>query len=60
MRRLKKKELRSEYPQLIIDADKQSATLNGEALNLHPTEGEIRHDVGLFRDYMDGYSRFSW
>ena len=56
--KIKEKELRSEYPQLIIDADKQSATLNGEALNLHPTEEEIRHDVGLFRDYMDGYSRF--
>ena len=56
--KIKEKELRSEYPQLIIDADKQSAALNGEALNLHPTEEEIRHDVGLFRDYMDGYSRF--
>lgn len=30
------KELRSEYPQLAVDVEKNSVFLNGEELDLHP------------------------
>ena len=55
---VKTKELRSEYPQLVVDVFKSSVTLNDEVLNLSPTKGEIENDVKLFLKYMDGYTRF--
>lgn len=55
---VKEKELRSEYPQLTIDAFAQTAVLNGEILNLNPTDEEIKHDVDLFISYMEGYKKF--
>ena len=55
---IKKKELRSEYPQLNIDVTEQKVTLNGEMLNLAPPRDDILNDVSLFLKYMDGYSKF--
>lgn len=55
---VKEKELRSEYPQLAIDAFNQNATLNGESVNLNPTTEEIKWDVDLFISYMEGYKKF--
>lgn len=55
---VKTKELRSEYPQLVVDVFKSSVTLNDEVLDLSPTKGEIENDVKLFLKYMDGYRRF--
>ena len=55
---VKEKELRSEYPQLAIDAFNQTATLNGDVLDLRPSNEEIKHDVDLFISYMEGYKKF--
>lgn len=55
---VREKELRSEYPQLAIDAFKQTVTLNGAEVDLHPTNEEIKHDVDLFISYMEGYKKF--
>lgn len=56
--RIKEKELRSEYPQLIIDTDAKTVSLNDARLNLNPSEEEIRSDVAQFIKYMEGYSSF--
>ena len=55
---VKEKELRSEYPQLVIDAFHGAASLNGEPLDLNPDSESIAEDVALFLKYMDGYSKF--
>lgn len=55
---VREKELRSEYPQLAIDAFKQTVNLNGAEVDLHPTNEEIKHDVDLFISYMEGYKKF--
>ena len=55
---VKEKELRSEYPQLIVDTEKQTVTLNGEKLDLLPAQEDVTLDVELFLKYMDGYSQF--
>ena len=55
---VREKELRSEYPQLAIDAFKQTVSLNGAEVDLHPTNEEIKHDVNLFISYMEGYKKF--
>ncbi len=54
----KERELRSEYPQLKIDIDDKTVSLNGVPLDLNPTDEAIRSDVAQFLKYMDGYSRF--
>lgn len=54
----REKELRSEYPQLTIDIDKQIVNLNGNEINLYPGKEEIKHDVDLFISYMEGYKKF--
>lgn len=54
----REKELRSEYPQLVIDSDNQTVKLNNERLNLNPSKDEIKHDVDLFITYMEGYKKF--
>lgn len=56
--RAAEKEKRREYPQLVIDVDTKSVTLNGEKLNLNPSDEEIRNDVSLFLQYMTGYDKF--
>lgn len=55
---IKTKELRNEYPQLVVDVAKSSVTLNGDALDLSPAKDDVENDVHLFLKYMDGYSRF--
>lgn len=55
---VREKELRSEYPQLAIDALNQKVSLNGEIIELNPTDEEIKHDVDLFISYMEGYKKF--
>lgn len=52
------KELRNEYPQLVVDVGHGSVCLNGTNLDLSPAVDDIRTDVDLFAKYMSGYSRF--
>ncbi len=56
--RTRNKELRSEYPQLVIDAFEGTASLNGERLDLSPEKDAVGQDVELFLKYMDGYNKF--
>lgn len=51
---IKEKELRSEYPQLVVDIDLVRVTLNDVELDLSPSREEITTDVGLFIEYMEG------
>jgi hypothetical protein len=55
---VQEKELRNEYPRLIIDADAQEVTLNGKTLDLAPAKKDIERDCGLFLEYMKGYEKF--
>ena len=52
------KELRSEYPQLVVDVEKSAVLLNGEMLELHPKQDEVKRDAELFARYMKGFERF--
>jgi hypothetical protein len=54
----KEKELRSEYPQLVIDIENQEVILNDNTLNLSPSEEEVKKDITLFMEYMEGYEKF--
>lgn len=54
----RERELRNEYPQLVVDVERESVMLNGAKLDLSPSVEEVRTDVDLFMRYMDGYSRF--
>ena len=56
--RIKEKELRNEYPQLIVNSFEGAAVLNDEKLDLTPSPEEVKKDVALFIKYMDGYSHF--
>lgn len=56
--RIKEKRLHSQYPQLEIFPDKKMARLNGETLDLHPPADQVKQDVSLFVEYMDGYKNF--
>lgn len=55
---IKEKELRSEYPQLVIDIELARVTMNDVVLDLNPTPDEITNDVDLFVEYMEGYEKF--
>lgn len=55
---IRKRELRSEYPELIVNVPNSTAVLNGQLLDLHPSKNDIEKDVTLFLKYMDGYTRF--
>lgn len=55
---MKQKELRNEYPQLVVDIFNGTVVLNDEKLDLHPSPEDVRKDVDLFLKYMDGYNRF--
>lgn len=55
---VQEKELRSEYPQLVIDAFEGKAMLNGSQLDLAPSKEDVGADAELFLKYMQGYSRF--
>lgn len=52
------KELRNEYPQLMIDVDGQTVTLNDRPLDLNPCTKDITRDISLFFEYMHGYEKF--
>ena len=52
-----RRELRSEYPQLVVNAFDHTVTLNDETLNLSPNPDAIKNDVELFLKYMEGYIR---
>ena len=56
--KVQEKELRKEYPQLIIDADMKTVELNGSMLNLNPSGDDIIRDVNLFLEYMNGFGKF--
>jgi hypothetical protein len=54
----KEKELRQEFPELVIDAERMAVTLNDVQLDLNPSDGDIKNDVVLFLEYMKGYENF--
>ena len=54
----KRRDLRAEYPALVIDVNNQSATLNEKELDLNPSQDDVKKDVDLFIKYMSGYSSF--
>lgn len=55
---IQEKELRSEYPQLVVDVETKSVTLNDVTLDLNPNSEDIANDVALFLEYMQGYEKF--
>lgn len=55
---IKEKELRSEYPQMVIDIPLAEVYLNDRIVDLNPSFGEIQNDAELFLDYMEGYQKF--
>ena len=54
----RERETRKEYPQLVIDAEGSAVYLNEEKLDLSPSEDDIKNDISLFLQYMDGYKMF--
>jgi NgoFVII restriction endonuclease. len=54
----KEQEIRNEFPQLIIDIENAKPTLNEVELDLSATDDDIRHDVKLFLNYMQGFDKF--
>ena len=54
----REKELRSEYPQLVIDSEHGTVSLNGKDLDLNPDADAVKSDVDMFIRYMNGYERF--
>ncbi len=54
----REKEVRKEYPQLIVDVEKQEVTLNDKKLDLLPNDADVKRDAELFLQYMDGYKIF--
>jgi hypothetical protein len=57
-RDVKEKASRDEYPNLLINCEGRTASLNGKPLDLTPTKEEIARDVRLFLAYMKGYEVF--
>ncbi len=55
---VKKKEQRSEFPELIVNVFDSTVSLNGTPLDLNPAKEDIRRDVELFLKYMKGYENF--
>lgn len=55
---IQEKELRSEYPQLVINIPFLEVKLNDKKQDLNPKPEEIRDDVNLFMDYLEGYNKF--
>lgn len=54
----REKEVRKEYPQLVVDVEKCEVTLNDKKLDLSPNDDDVRRDAELFLQYMDGYRIF--
>lgn len=57
-KREEEKVARREYPMLRVDCGAATVTLNEKTLDLQPAEEEVRNDVSLFLDFMDGYRNF--
>ncbi|MDO4468010.1 MAG: NgoFVII family restriction endonuclease [Bacillota bacterium] len=55
---LRKSELRSEYPELIVNIENKEVELNGKKYNLNPNDEDVTNDVNLFMEYMNGYRDF--
>ena len=55
---IQEKELRNEYPQLVINPSENTVSLNGCLLDLRPNKESIKNDVNLFIQYMSGYEKF--
>jgi hypothetical protein len=45
-------------PQLILDSYEKKAMLNNSIFDLFPTDEEVRHDIKLFIEYMEGFNAF--
>lgn len=56
--KIQEKEIRSVYPQLVVNVSDGNAVLNDTLLNLLPDKESIKNDVSLFIQYMAGYERF--
>lgn len=56
--KIREKEQRSQYPQLVIDVEDGTARLNDKVLDLHPDAAEIKSDVEQFVKYMSGFENF--
>ena len=54
----REKEVRKEYPQLVVDVEKCEVTLNDKKLDLSPNDADVGRDAELFLQYMDGYRIF--
>lgn len=55
---IQERELRSEYPQFVIDIQSGTVALNEKNLDLNPSKEDIKKDVALFLEYMAGYEKF--
>jgi hypothetical protein len=55
---IQEQELRSEYPHMVINIPFAEVTLNEKKLDLYPPKNDIKNDVGLFIDYLEGYRKF--
>jgi len=52
------KKVRKEYPHFVVDIEERTATLNGQQFDLNPNREDVKHDVILFLEYMNGYEKF--
>lgn len=52
------RELRSEYPELIVNIDSGTVLLNDNKVDLHPTKEDVKNDVEQFMKYMSGFNNF--
>ncbi len=55
---IKEKELLADFPQLRIDIDESTVSLNGDIYDLNPSQADVKNDIELFLQYMDGYKSF--
>lgn len=55
---MKEKELQKQYPQLEVFPDEKIVRMNGEVLNLNPPKADVKNDISLFWEYMEGYNIF--
>ncbi|GHT48478.1 hypothetical protein FACS1894102_1610 [Spirochaetia bacterium] len=56
--KIQEKELGSIFPELTIDYEEKTASLNGRLLDLNPERDRISSDAALFLEYMSGYEKF--
>ena len=54
----REKQSKEEFPQLTVDADCGTATLNGTPLDLNPAAADVRRDTEIFLRYMEGLKIF--